>query len=271
MADRELMTDDEIDGEIAEKKADAKPRGRPKNANYLPWAEAREFVRGEMLPSRGKFFEWWDRNKPKTIPRFPYRVYTAEGEFTSWNDFLGTNNKFNDKIGIKWRPFLEATAWAIKLGLKSQDEWMEYCRQEESGVPKDIPARPDLVYDEWRSWSHWLGSRPAQKIEAQQEIAKKIQVFYIIHEAEQTAQNVLKFGVEPAGLTSMKARWEDQQFTIVKMFWYDPTKSAVINQIIEAFSRPYQGNNSERIVPNVWEIVYHLQMHLDQITPKDVQ
>ena len=52
-----------------------KKRGRPKNENYLPWDEARAFIRDELLPSRGKFFEWWDRNKPKAIPRFPYRVY----------------------------------------------------------------------------------------------------------------------------------------------------------------------------------------------------
>jgi hypothetical protein len=270
MIDEEQLTEEQIDARIAEKKAESKPRGRPKNASYLPWEEAREFVRGEMLPSRGKYFEWWDRNKPKTIPRFPYRVYTGENEWVSWNDFLGTNNKFNDKVGTKWRPFLEATGWALKLNLKSQGEWMEYCRIEDQ-LPKDIPARPDLVYDEWRSWGHWLGNRPVEAIQAKQEVAQKVQVFYIIHDPEHAAQNILRFGVDPAGLTSMKARWEDQQFTIVKLFWYDPAKSAIINQIVETFSRPYQGNTSERIVPNVWEIVYHLQMHLDQITSKDVQ
>ena len=51
-----------------------KRRGRPRNENYLSFEEARDHVRNELIPSRGKFFEWWDRNKPKSIPRFPYLV-----------------------------------------------------------------------------------------------------------------------------------------------------------------------------------------------------
>jgi len=131
-----------------------KRRGRPKNENYLSFEEAREFVRSELLPSRGKFFEWWDRNKPKAIPRFPYRVYQ---EWISWNDFLGTNNKFNEKSGTKWRSLEEATLWVHSLKLGSYNEWMDYCRNTE--LPEDIPARPELIYDGWRSWNHWLGNR----------------------------------------------------------------------------------------------------------------
>lgn len=266
MTDRELMSDDEIDATIAATKAD-KPRGRPKNENYIPWEEAREFMRNEMLPSRGKYMEWWDREKPKTIPRFPYRVYK---EWTTWNDFLGNDNKFNDKGGTKWRPFLEATAWALTLHITSQAAWMEFCRTDDGVLlPDDIPARPDLVYSEWRSWGHWLGNRPAQMIQAKQEVAQKVQIFYIIQRPEQP-QNILRFGVEPTGLTTMKLWWEEEQFIIVKMFWYDPEKSSVIHKIIEAFSAPYQGMESERIVPNVWEIIYHFQMHMDVVTPKDV-
>ena len=29
----------------------SKPKGRPKNENYISLAEAREFIRGEMIPS----------------------------------------------------------------------------------------------------------------------------------------------------------------------------------------------------------------------------
>lgn len=263
---RDDMTDDEIDTQIAETQAGKKKRGRPKNENYLSWDEARAHMRSELIPSRGKFFEWWERNKPKTIPRFPYRVY--QEEWTSWNDFLGTNNKFNEKIGTKWRPFLEAVSWAIKLGLKSQAEWMEYCKQEE-GLPADIPARPDLVYDEWRGWPHWLGNRPVEAIQARKEIAQNIQVFYIVQYPD-VPQNILSFGIESAGITSFKSRWEHEKFNIVRMFWYDPTKAAKINKIIDALSSPYLGSDTQRLVPNVWEIVYYLQMEMQQITNKDV-
>lgn len=267
VVDREEMTDEQIDQEIADKKAAQKPRGRPKNSNYLTWDEAREFMRDQMLPSRGKFFEWWEREKPKAVPRFPYRVYTDE--WTSWNDFLGTNNQFNSKIGIKWRPFMEAVGWAIKQGLKNQSEWLEFCKLEDK-LPSDIPARPDVVYKEWRSWGHWLGSKPVEAVQTRQEVARSVQVFYIVHEGD-APQNVLSFGIEPNGLTVMKQRWEEEQFTIVRLFWYDPEKANMVKHIIDSLSTSYQGYERQRIVPNVWEIVYYLQMHLEQITAKDVK
>lgn len=243
-----------------------KRRGRPKNEHYLSWEEAREFMRSELIPSRGKFFEWWDRNKPKTIPRFPYRVYQTE--WTSWNDFLGTDNKFNEKIGTKWRPYLEAVAWSSKLSLKSQTEWMEFCKLE-GRLPDDIPARPDLVYDDWRSWTHWLGNRQAEAAQTRQELAQKVQVYYIIHQPD-VPQNVLEFGIEPTGPAAFKQRWQAVNFDIVRMFWYDPEKAPIIKRIVEALSTPYMGDERQRIVPNVWEIVYHMQMHLETITSKDV-
>lgn len=257
-----MIEDEDLHEEEALPAAEKKKRGRPKNQNYLSWSEAREAIRGEMLPSRGKYFEWWDRHKPKAIPRFPYRVY--QEEWTSWNDFLGTNNKFNDKIGTKWRPFLEAVNWSSQIGLKSQSEWLEYCRTNDD-MPTDIPARPDVVYDQWRSWTHWLGTKTAQAIEARQEIAQKIQVYYIIKEFGAPG-NVLTYGVEPAGQTALKQRWEREQFEVVRMFWYDPSKSDVIKRIVDSLSSPYLGMESQRLTPNVWEIVWHLQMHLEMIT-----
>lgn len=239
-----------------------KKRGRPKNDNYLPWEDARELVRNEMIPSRGKYHSWWDANKPKAIPRFPYRVYTEE--WTSWNDFLGTNNKFNEKIGTKWKPLLEATLFVHSLKLKTAEEWMTWCKGE-GNLPVDIPARPDLVYEDWRTWNHWLGNKPAEVVQVRQE-AQKVQVLSITHE-EGSPQNVLLFTVEPS-LGAVKERWQrsNGSLSIVKLFWFEQEKAPVIKEITEALSSSYQGFERERIVPNVWEIVYHLQMHLNQVT-----
>lgn len=235
-----------------------KKRGRPKNENYLSWTEARELMRDELLPSRGKFYEWWDRNKPKAIPRFPYRVYS---EWESWNDFLGTNNKFNEKIGTKWRPLNEATLWVHTLRLTSFAEWMEYCRETE--LPEDIPTRPELVYDGWKSWNHWLGNRPVEAIEAKQE-AQRVQVYYLVHE-QGVPENVITFGVDPMGLASLKERWIRDKFDVVRVFWYDPLRVSTIKQVIETLSTPYLGQERQRIVPNVFEIIWHLQMHMEAI------
>lgn len=261
MSDLNEPLDDE---EVVEPKQ-RKKRGRPKNENYISWSEARETVRAELIPSRGKFFEWWDRNKPKTIPRFPYRVY--QEEWTSWNDFLGTDNKFNEKIGTKWRAINDAATFVHTLGLKSHTEWMDWCRIE-GNLPKDIPARPDLVYDEWRSWGHWLGNRPAAAIEVKKEVART-QVYYMIHEQD-TPQNIILFGVEPGGLPAMKERWERERFDIIKLFWYEQEKSVEIKKIVDALSSPFRDYDRQRLVPNVWEIVYHLQMVLELVTKEQM-
>lgn len=236
-----------------------KKRGRPKNENYIPWEEARELMRDELIPSRGKFYEWWDRNKPKAIPRFPYRVY--KDEWVSWNDFLGTNNKFNEKVGTKWRPLNEATLWVHTLKLGSFAEWMTHCRENE--MPADIPTRPELVYDGWKSWNHWLGSRPAEAIEAKQE-AQKIQVYYIIHEKD-VPENVFTFGIEQMGLTLLKERWQREKFDVMRVFWFDPLRAATVRQTVETLSTPYMGQDRQRIVPNVFEIIWHLEMQLEVI------
>lgn len=259
--DEEFKTEDEIDAEIAARKGDpSKKRGRPKNENYLPWDEAREFIRGELIPSRGKFFEWWERNKPKAIPRFPYRVYQAE--WVSWNDFLGTNNKFNEKMGTKWRTLLEATAFTHTLKLKSQQEWMDWCK-EDGNLPEDIPARPDLVYGEWRTWGHWLGNRPVEAIQAKKDI-QRVQVYYIIHHPDAPG-NVLNFGVEPLGIPALKERWEREKFDVVKMYWHDPQKAEIVRRAVDALSTPWRDAERERIVPNVWELLWHLSQHLDTV------
>lgn len=239
----------------------SKRKGRPRNTNYLSYEEAREFIRSEMLPSRGKFHEWWDRNKPKAIPKFPYRVYTEE--WVSWNDFLGTDNKFNEKVGTKWQPLMEAIKFVHTLKLGSQTEWLEWCRIP-GNLPKDIPARPDLVYDKWRGWTHWLGNKPVEVLAAKQE-ALKTQVFYLIHE-QNTPQNIILCGVEPGGLPAMKDWWEREQFDIVKLFWYDPAHSNRIKYIVDSLSSMYQDYDKQRLVPNVWELTYHLQMTLELVT-----
>jgi Integrase repeat unit len=44
------------------------------------------------------------------------------------------------------------------LGLKSQDEWGNYCRSGKK--PNDIPVHPDRTYakDGWSSWGDWFGT-----------------------------------------------------------------------------------------------------------------
>ncbi|MFL6425502.1 MAG: hypothetical protein ACJ71R_18190 [Nitrososphaeraceae archaeon] len=56
----------------------------------------------------------------------------------------------------KYRPFSNAKQYVQTLGLKSNDEWREYCKTGKK--PSDIPTNPDKVYEnEWIGWGDWLG------------------------------------------------------------------------------------------------------------------
>jgi len=272
MNDLTKLSDIDDDYEPKEKdpsKRDLPPKakGRPKNLNFLSFEDAKEFIREELIPSRSKYDEWWDRNKPKALPRFPYRVYIKN--WISWNDFLGTDNSFNSKKRIIYRSLDDAIRWVHTLNIRSYKEWMEYCKSPGNEKPEDIPSRPELVYDNWRSWGHWLGNKVQPALEAQLQAAQNSQVYFIIRTLD-VPQNVITYGVDPNGVTSFKSRWERDKFDIIAMFWNDPLRAPVLKQIVEAFSTPYLGQSSQRITPNVYEIVTRLQQQLRQITHKDV-
>ena len=245
-----------VEKEVKEKKTG----GRPKNTDYLSYEEAREFVRGEMIPSRSKYLEWWERNKPKSIPRFPYRVYK---EWTSWNDYLGNDNEFSAKTSRAWRPFDDAVQFVQKLKIESYPKWMEYCREHRAEMPEDIPSRPDLVYPQWRTWPYWLGNKPIEIVNAAVE-ARKNHIFFVIHDQD-VPENVFTFGVEQGGQTALKDRWEREKFDIVRLFWFEQEQADHIKRIIDSLSTPYMDNERQRICQNVWEINYYLEVTLQRI------
>lgn len=239
-----------------------KKRGRKKNSNFLTFEQAKQFVRDECIASKTQFDNWWNANKSKTIPRFPHRVY--QKEWKGWNDFLGTNNEFAVTKKL-YRPYHEAVLWVHELKLEKVEQWLDFCKNAPN-FPEDIPRRPDIVYKkDWHSWNHWLGNKPIEKIEARKE-AQKIAVFYIIKEADYIGDNVLTFGVEHLGVNRLKQRWEkNQNFSVVRLYWYDPSKGNEIQNIINNFSSEYYGNSSVRIVPNIFDITWHLERYLEVV------
>lgn len=57
----------------------------------------------------------------------------------------------------KWRPFLDARAWAHERHLRSEKQWRELYKH--GALPSDIPSGPDYVYrDQWKSWGDFLGT-----------------------------------------------------------------------------------------------------------------
>lgn len=236
------------------------PRGRRKSGKYVEFQLAKEFVQGELIQSRNKYEEWFSRHKPKDIPRFPHRIY--ESEWKGWNDFLGNSNTFGTDNVRSWRPYEEALKYVHTLFLTSYPKWIEHCK--DGNLPKDIPTRPDLVYANWRTWNHWLGNKPLEAIEAQRDADKRSQVYYIIHE-QGLPENILTFGIDPAGASSFKQKWDREHFDIIRVFWYDRDEAEYINKVVSSLSSSYLGDDKQRVVPNFWEIVYYLEQKLDRV------
>ena len=129
-------------------------RGRcSRSRGWRSFEEARSFVWGLGLKSQKEWNEWSKSGeRPRDIPSAPYQVYEEEG-WLSWPDFLGY-------VAVEMRPFEEAQDYIRSLGLKSKKEWEEWRK---SGLrPRDIPSRPDQVYEEevWLSLGDFLGYRP---------------------------------------------------------------------------------------------------------------
>jgi hypothetical protein len=104
---------------------------------YRTYKEAREFARLLNLKGQKEWQEYCKSgNKPDDIPADPNQVYKKD--FKGYGDWLGT----------EWRSFEEAREFVRSLGLKTNDDWKEYCKSGKK--PDDIPAAPWRTYKEWK-------------------------------------------------------------------------------------------------------------------------
>jgi hypothetical protein len=123
---------------------------------YRPFKKARAFVHRLGFKS---IAEWRDYirsvKKPADIPSTPDIVYT-EQDWVGWGDWLGTGRVANQLR--QFRSFTKALAFARRLGLKSQAEWIDYCKSGKK--PNDIPSNPNKTYAKagWAGWGDWLGT-----------------------------------------------------------------------------------------------------------------
>lgn len=237
---------------------------RKKSKKWMTYEEAKEFVRAQGVQSRQQFLDWHDENKPKSISKYPQRVYIKE--WVGWNEFLGTNNEFNN-TRRNWRSMSEAILWVHKLGLQGgKQAWLDWVKDHGDDLPEDIPKRPDIVYKkEWLSWKHWLGDKVAEKIEAQQK-AQEAAIYYIIRERENAhVNNVFTLGIERDGIAALKDRWKVEKFQVVKIFEFNHSKVEQVEQVVNTLSHPYVDQANVRVVPNIYELCWQLSDYLDAI------
>lgn len=132
---------------------------------FLNFNEAKIFVRNLNLKNNKNWKEYSkSKERPDNIPSNPNVVYKSE--WISMDDWLGTEK-------IDFLPFEEARNFVRKLNIKNNKEWRNY------SIPSNIPSRPEREYNEWISWSDWLGTNTYNKsiifltyLEAKEFVAK---------------------------------------------------------------------------------------------------
>jgi hypothetical protein len=130
------------------------------NSKYLPFEEARDFVRKLGFKSSWQWKKYCKTdNKPNNIPTNPNQKYNDNG-WLSWCDWLGTGKTSirNEEKSIHFLTFEEARKFSRKLGLKGVTYWVEYWKTTER--PIYIPSNPQFHYKDtgWIGWSDWLAN-----------------------------------------------------------------------------------------------------------------
>jgi len=124
--------------------------------DFLPFEEARSFVRSLNLKSAAEWKAWYKSDaRPLSIPSNPSRVYQNTG-WISLSDWLGTNTVAT--FNRSYRSFEESRKFARSLGLASSNEWKEWTKSGKR--PEDIPVHPNRAYKDqgWIDWGDWLGT-----------------------------------------------------------------------------------------------------------------
>lgn len=133
---------------------------------YLPFEEAREFVRKLNLKGISDWRRYYKGNMPGKTPRplgvptAPNIVY-AKSRWVSWGDWFGTGT-----ISVsarKFWPFKKARLFVHNLHFISAAEWRRYANgllPEIGRRPEEIPSSPERSYRNkgWKNFKDWIGA-----------------------------------------------------------------------------------------------------------------
>jgi hypothetical protein len=128
----------------------------PKYRVYRSFKDARKIIRSLMLKNTTEWYEYCKSgNKPDDIPSTPNNRYKKE--WKGFGDWLGTGRGADQNK--EFRSFRNARKFGHTLGLKSQKEWLEYCKS--GNKPDDIPVGVWNIYKkEWKGMWDFLGTEP---------------------------------------------------------------------------------------------------------------
>lgn len=237
-------------------------------SKYPPFNTARQHAHELAFKSSVQYLKWHKENNPAYLPRYPNRVYTKE--FVSWNDFLGTQNSFNQNHSKQWRPYWEAVKWsqknAAEHNINTGPEWLAWCKN--SGkLPEDIPQTPESVYDEFRGngWSVWLG----QDVRAKLIAASVITHLFVICSNGNLAipGNYYNIIHAPTGEKELKDKLaEHRDMKVYRGYKWDPEQAETVSKLIDAMGT----NMGEGMYffPNLNALLFELDSILEWVNIK---
>ena len=121
---------------------------------YLPFEQAREFVRGLKIGKKDDYLDWSKSPaRPSNIPSSPSRVY--KDQWISWGDWLGTLSIANKNKSF--RSFDDARLYVHGLNFQTKEDYLQWAKSDKR--PSDMPGQPVRTYrNSWISWGDWLGT-----------------------------------------------------------------------------------------------------------------
>ena len=218
----------------------------------MSYEQAKKTVRTLGLTSRDQYLNWHHRERPIWIPRYPNRAFQDEWE--GWPEFLGTENFFGCKTihrdGSKFLPYWEAVRLMQKLAaennITSQLEYIRWHRENEDDLDH-LPRAPQAFYDEWDGWNVWLGKTVEGKLIAAKEGAEAVGLLCLARDSS-LPQNVATVIRCLDGKTQLIDTLRKHNLQYVRVYQYNEEDERLFWQIIEHFSKPFQGEKNQRMI-----------------------
>ena len=121
---------------------------------WMSFSQAKAFIQTQDIQSAAGFNAWKKKGlKPANFPSRPEKIYKEN--WTSWGDFLGTENL--STRGREWMSYGEAKTYIQAQGIKTHEEFDQWTRSGQR--PENFPSNPNRTYEEdWTSWGDFLGT-----------------------------------------------------------------------------------------------------------------
>jgi hypothetical protein len=241
-------------------KSRSKSTNRPsRHGVYLPYEYACQLVRGFGIPSRKKYWEWWNTNKPGYVPKYPNQVYK---EWESWNVYLNNDNKYQPYTNKGYVGYWEACRWAQSIASKymltSAVTWKEYFDENPGDLPSYIPKQPQTYYKEFYtngSWTTFLGKTLQGKVKMEQD--NDLRLMVLVRYSYQPGSVFSILDVK-GGVSDLKGMYGDgSKFRILRVYRYEDGIQGQVQRILNTFASKYSDGEGY-ISSNMGNVLFEL-------------